>query len=1176
MEALKGLSLPFLDLSFLSGWMEGLFPLALFPPGLDHSILIAVWVGAMCLFFFTEAFGWGFVGLVVPGYLASVFISRPVSGWAIVAEVLLTLCVVRAHLDFFPRSGWIYTPFGRERFFLIVLWGTAVRIVCESWLFGALIGLIPPVIAQQIGLDLWQPDFFGIGLVLVPLTANMLWRNHLESGGVQMALATSLTYLVMVFVLLPYTNLSLSEFQLLYEDAALNLADQPKVYVILLVGSMLAARANQLYGWDFNGILVPSLLGIAWLWPVKVAATLVEVVCVVMVARALVQLPHLNRLNIEGPRRIMIVLTLDLLYKAVLVTWLPDVHEMMATSDMFGFGYLLPSLLATKIWVKRDIPMVMIPTVVVSVQAFVVGSIAAYLLQLVPLPQPPGQQLEAPPVAQELHHEQAPTGTLAEVIQRASRAIAIQLDPNMETGLEQTHAASLERFAQALSRARISTETPTLERVKTSASAVAAPITEETDTDSVESLAQSLGYAGLDRWEASNTVGWQVYTETTEVQGVLRGLGTLLWKPSAVNSGQEVKEKSQDNAPDIWILPQGTGPGAALPQGAVRVIDALDARTVYVAGGRLNMQGVLLPTAHTQALSAALQRQHDVVAAQESVQERIGKSGTSRLVMTVATEGLVEGIYLPRGIEPGFPLQVLQRLVGEVPLHWRPVPESLRPWIEGAVYQSAGLVLSPERWAALAADGHAIRISSNGLKSPGERLTVVTPTSTAQWLAQLTRPLLIPAPLPSQTPSDLRLMAWRHDVLEPLMTELHRPEWQARLGRVPEARLNALLPVADALDSLGYRLEVALPEQESPLVAVLELEPARSRSGALILRPGGARAWALEVLEPEAAGLTELASQWLLNLDCRALVISGAAPSAAMRAQLEGLLEPSHASIIQLIHEQLVVNGIRAGDPVTVVRMEAGAAGQHIPGDLAMASVLVLPNEALQPAWLQAVQTALEGLGLSVAIQRGEAWSASLRLPPSPRTRYSLTVGDRRLIQMRISRMLRQSALGETANGLEMAASFLKLEVQHRPVMSLLGAAGAAQAGRVMAESTVSTARLEQIVASLADLQRQGGPSRLIRLVELSQMPGRRLVLVRDTTGGGAFLVSQSLKAAHDLWSLNLTAPPRETAEALAEGIQQSPDALEAFARGYRSLLVIGNRSVARLESRDEWKRAER
>ena len=40
--------------------------------GLDQSILLPVLVGMMVMLALTETYGWGFVGVVVPGYLASV------------------------------------------------------------------------------------------------------------------------------------------------------------------------------------------------------------------------------------------------------------------------------------------------------------------------------------------------------------------------------------------------------------------------------------------------------------------------------------------------------------------------------------------------------------------------------------------------------------------------------------------------------------------------------------------------------------------------------------------------------------------------------------------------------------------------------------------------------------------------------------------------------------------------------------------------------------------------------------------------------------------------------------------------------------------------------------------------------------------------------------------------
>ena len=56
--------------------------------GLDQSILLAVLVGLVTLLALTEAFGWVFVGLVIPGYLASIFVIQPLSGFAVVFESL--------------------------------------------------------------------------------------------------------------------------------------------------------------------------------------------------------------------------------------------------------------------------------------------------------------------------------------------------------------------------------------------------------------------------------------------------------------------------------------------------------------------------------------------------------------------------------------------------------------------------------------------------------------------------------------------------------------------------------------------------------------------------------------------------------------------------------------------------------------------------------------------------------------------------------------------------------------------------------------------------------------------------------------------------------------------------------------------------------------------------------
>ena len=56
------------------------------PGGLDQSIVLAVLAGVWVTLLFTETLGWVFVGLVVPGYLASVLVVQPGTAAIIVAE----------------------------------------------------------------------------------------------------------------------------------------------------------------------------------------------------------------------------------------------------------------------------------------------------------------------------------------------------------------------------------------------------------------------------------------------------------------------------------------------------------------------------------------------------------------------------------------------------------------------------------------------------------------------------------------------------------------------------------------------------------------------------------------------------------------------------------------------------------------------------------------------------------------------------------------------------------------------------------------------------------------------------------------------------------------------------------------------------------------------------------
>src|SRR5439155_14082079 len=139
-----------------------------------------------------------------------------------------------------------------------------------------------------------------------------------------------------------------SSIELPYENVALDFLASPQAYIILLPGTYLAARYNLLYGWDYNGILIPALLALACFSPLRLATTAAEALLLVGAVRLALLLPFLRARNLEGPRKIALVFTLSFLLKYALGWVVATRAPSLQATDLFGFGYLLPSLIAAK------------------------------------------------------------------------------------------------------------------------------------------------------------------------------------------------------------------------------------------------------------------------------------------------------------------------------------------------------------------------------------------------------------------------------------------------------------------------------------------------------------------------------------------------------------------------------------------------------------------------------------------------------------------------------------------------------------------------------------------------------------------------------------------------------------------------------------------------------------
>ncbi len=350
-------------------------PLDVFPhQALNNSILTPILIGLGLMVLFNEGFGWVLAGYLVPGYMAVILLSFPVSALVITMEAIITHILVKGISDFFSSTFTWSRFFGRERFLLYVVVSVIVRLIMEVLVFP---GIDPLLI--HLGIKALHDQFFSIGLVLVPLLANSFWKIGLSRGLIEKGVLIGLTYLILTKLIIPYTNLDLGTFSLTYEHLALKFTVSPKVYILLLTGAIISAAFNIIFGWDFNGIMIPTLMAIALFTPVKYLSTFVEATLAVLVFNILQHLPLINKITLERGRMLFVVFLITFTIKWVFAANFPSYPGLKAT-DFFGFGYVLPALIATKIIQKHGFLKILLPIMITSVTVFVVGSTIGYAL----------------------------------------------------------------------------------------------------------------------------------------------------------------------------------------------------------------------------------------------------------------------------------------------------------------------------------------------------------------------------------------------------------------------------------------------------------------------------------------------------------------------------------------------------------------------------------------------------------------------------------------------------------------------------------------------------------------------------------------------------------------------------------------------------------------------------
>ncbi|MEM6709396.1 MAG: poly-gamma-glutamate biosynthesis protein PgsC/CapC [Pseudomonadota bacterium] len=350
--------------------------LTLFPEGaLAHSVTTCVFVGVAIVVALNLRFGWVLSGLVVPGYLAPLLFERPATAVAIIIEALATYALVRGLASLGRRFALWPDWFGRDRFFALLLASVACRLLFDGWLFPELGNGLETL--TGVRLELTQ-DLHSFGLIIVCLLANQFWKTGFLGGLAPTAVPILLTYAVVRWVLMPFTNFSVGDIGFIYEDVAASLLASPKTYMILLLAAFLASRLNLRFGWDFNGILIPSLLALQWFQPVSILMSFVEAFVILGLGSALLRAPPVRDSSIEGGRKLLYFFSLSFAYKLVIGWGAIALNADWSATDAFGFGYLLPTLLAIKMHDKRMAFRMTRATLQVSLLSVVLGSATAY------------------------------------------------------------------------------------------------------------------------------------------------------------------------------------------------------------------------------------------------------------------------------------------------------------------------------------------------------------------------------------------------------------------------------------------------------------------------------------------------------------------------------------------------------------------------------------------------------------------------------------------------------------------------------------------------------------------------------------------------------------------------------------------------------------------------------
>lgn len=909
-----------------------LLPFHIFPEGsLASSVITTVWVGVAVVAFFNLRFGWSLAGLVVPGYLVPLLLIKPWSVAVIIGEGMVTYLVVQAVSTLGGRYLGLADFFGRDRFFALVLTSVIVRVVFDAyWLPG-----LGSFLDAHFGLEFdYANNLHSFGLIIVALIANNFWKPGIVRGTLWLLITVAATFALVRFGLMELTNFSVSNLNYLYEDVASSILASPKAYIILLTTAFIASRMNLHYAWEFNGILIPSLLALQWYQPTKLLLTFAEVAVILAAVHLLLKLSFFSNINLSGARKLFFFFSVGFVYKLLLGYGFEFFAPWIKVTDFFAFGYLISTLLALKIHDKDIGIRVTRATLQTSLTAVVVASFVGFALSFIP-----AKLIDEAAESEPLVVAPPAEATLGDILlrQRVTDYGVVGRE-----NLPQPSGVELSRFQTALLA---------LKRYR-----------DEGDAKHLEQAQrglQELGY-GITTVE-------QRYLVLSEV-GAPRGWGTFVI----------------DTQPDSRLVVEI--PAAIGERGITEAGLALfrDQQAAALAVSSVSLRESTAGSIDvTRNPGSFFHQFHQTFGPRNALQVRLitrtaarellgGKASEISSLLAMPSQLLVKQ-QLPEGLH----LQSLERMVGEVTLRWA-TPSIPNVQRERTRSGFAELYLNPDSLRPLLARSRMEEDSSMPL--------VTREGALSDYLLERTA-MLREASWPSfRQPSLDELLFFDLEVLSPLLELAANTTPQAW----SEQALNELRYLNDLARGLGYRITHFQDRARNQDYLILENTQEATPTqpwGSAVIATGRASSQLVQVPRPRYESNTlEAGTMLFQTLEARALMIAGSHPFLDPAGGSDVLNPRNQRSLFNLMHQVFVREAGSTPLLVTQVRGMGEQASTQAPSLLAF--VDGLRPQATSLPMRERLRHTLEAMGLApVEVLGGEA-TAGYEVGTSAQTRY--------------------------------------------------------------------------------------------------------------------------------------------------------------------------------------------